>query len=210
MSKNIVYLPGGGRNAAAAAARAHRCDPVEFRRGTIDNEIALHHSVRMAKVNTQGIVPIDRIAVQIHVIRRQSVMLDADLAGLYGVETRVLVQAVKRNIDRFPEDFMFQLSKEELKNWRSQIVMSNPTAKMGLRRQPYAFTEHGVAMMASVLRSKRAIEVNIAIVRTFIRLRQMLATNEDLARKVAQHDQEIGILFERIQGLLEPPAPPKA
>ena len=162
----------------------------------------------MAKMDTQGIIPIDRIAAQIYVIRRQSVMLDADLAGLYGVETRVLIQAVKRNIDRFPEDFMFQLSKEELKNWRSQIVMSNPAAKMGLRRQPYAFTEHGVAMMASVLRSKRAIEVNIAIVRTFIRLRQMLATNEDLARKVAQHDQEIGILFEHIQGLLEPAKPP--
>ena len=156
------------------------------------------------KGKTQGIVPIERIAAQIYVIRRQSVMLDAHLAGLYGVETRVLVQAVKRNIARFPEDFMFQLSKEELKNWRSQIVMSNPNAKMSLRRRPYAFTEHGVAMTASVLRSKRAIEVNIAIVRTFIRLRQVLATNEDLARRVDQHDQEISILFEHIQGLLEP------
>ena len=161
------------------------------------------------KGKLQGIVPIERIAAQIYMIRRQSVMLDADLAGLYGVETRVLVQAVKRNIDRFPEDFMFQLSKEELKNWRSQIVMSNPNAKMSLRRRPYAFTEHGVAMTASVLRSKRAIEVNIAIVRTFIRLRQVLATNEDLARRVAQHDQEIGILFEDIQGLLEPAKLPK-
>ena len=83
-------------------------------------------------------------------------------------------------------------------------MMSNPNAKMSLRRRPYAFTEHGVAMTASVLRSKRAIEVNIAIVRTFIRLRQVLATNEDLARRVAQHDQEIGILFEHIQGLMEP------
>ena len=161
------------------------------------------------KGKLQGIVPIERIAAQIYMIRRQSVMLDADLAGLYGVETRVLVQAVKRNIDRFPEDFMFQLSKEELKNWRSQIVMSNPNAKMSLRRRPYAFTEHGVAMTASVLRSKRAIEVNIAIVRTFIRLRQVLATNEDLARRVAQHDQEIGILFEHIQGLMEPAKLPK-
>ena len=161
------------------------------------------------KGKTQGIVPIERIAAQIYVIRRQSVMLDAHLAGLYGVETRVLVQAVKRNIARFPEDFMFQLSKEELKNWRSQIVMSNPNAKMSLRRRPYAFAEHGVAMTASVLRSKRAIEVNIAIVRTFIRLRQVLATNEDLARRVDQHDQEIGILFEHIQGLLEPAKLPK-
>ena len=163
----------------------------------------------MANLNTQGLVPIERIAAQICVIRGHSVMLDANLAELYGVETRILVQAVKRNIDRFPEDFMFQLSKEELKDWRSQIVMSNPTAKMSLRRRPYAFTEHGVAMTASVLRSKQAIDVNISIVRTFIRLRQVLATNEDLARRVAQHDHEIGILFEHIQRLLEPANPPK-
>ena len=97
------------------------------------------------KGKLQGIVPIERIAAQIYMIRRQSVMLDADLAGLYGVETRVLVQAVKRNIDRFPEDFMFQLSKEELKNWRSQIVMSNPNAKMSLRRRPYALHSATVA-----------------------------------------------------------------
>lgn len=163
----------------------------------------------MAKASSESIIPVERIAAQIYVIRGQSVMLDADLAELYGVETRVLVQAVKRNEDRFPEDFMFRLSKEELENWRSQIVISNPTAKMGLRRQPYAFTEHGVAMLASVLRSKRAVDVNIAIVRTFIRLRQMIAGNEELARKVAQHDQEIGILFEHIQHLLEPPKPSK-
>jgi hypothetical protein len=149
----------------------------------------------MAKADSKSIVPIERIATQISLTRRQSVMLDFDLAYLYGVETRVRVQAVKRNRERFPEDFMFQLTAKELENWRSQIVISNPAAKMGLRRQPYAFTEHGVAMLASVLRSKRAAEVNIAIVRTFIRLRRMLATNEELARKVAQHDQEIGILF---------------
>lgn len=135
-------------------------------------------------------------------------MLDSDLAALYGVETKALNQAIRRNRERFPEDFMFQLSKEELEDWRSQFVTSNPSAKMGLRRPPYAFTEHGVAMLASVLRSKRAIEVNIAIVRTFIRLRQMLATNDELARKVAQHDQEIAILFDHIQHLLGPPEPP--
>ncbi|MBZ5621890.1 MAG: ORF6N domain-containing protein [Acidobacteriia bacterium] len=155
-------------------------------------------------------IPIERIASQIYLVREQNVMLDADLAGLYGVETRALVQAVKRNADRFPEDFMFQLSKDELESWRSQIVMSNPGAKMGLRRQPYAFTEHGVAMLSSVLRSKRAVEINIIIVRTFVKLRRLLATNAELALKVAQHDQEIGILFEHVQALLEPPAPKKS
>jgi hypothetical protein len=163
----------------------------------------------MGRAKSQSLIPVERIAAKIYVIRGQSVMLDTDLAELYGVETRVLVQAVKRNLERFPEDFLFQLSKKELENWRSQIVMSNPAAKMGLRRHPYAFTEHGVAMLASVLRSKRAAEVNIAIVRTFIRLRRMLATNEELARTVAQHDQEIGILFEHIQQLLALPEPPK-
>lgn len=92
-------------------------------------------------------------------------MLDADLAELYQVETRALIQAVHRNVDRFPADFMFQLSKEDLKNWRSQIVMSNPGAKMGLRRPPFAFTELGVAMLSSVLNSDRAIKVNITIMR---------------------------------------------
>src|ERR1700739_1943108 len=92
----------------------------------------------------------------IHVVRGHRVMLDADLAALYGVETRVLLQAVRRNLARFPEDFLFQFSATELKNWRSQFVTSNPAAKMGLRRPPYAFTEHGVAMLSAVLRSARA------------------------------------------------------
>ena len=163
----------------------------------------------MTRPQDKSIIPIERIASQIYLVREQTVMLDADLAGLYGVETRALVQTVKRNADRFPEDFMFQLSKDELENWRSQIVISNPGAKMGLRRQPYAFTEHGVAMLSSVLRSKRAVEINIVIVRTFVKLRRLLATNEELARKVAQHDQEIGILFEHVQALLEPPGSKK-
>lgn len=132
----------------------------------------------------------------------------------YGVETRVLVQAVKRNRNRFPADFMLQLSKSELENWRSQIVMSNPAAKMGLRRRPYAFTEHGVAMLASVLRSERAVQVNIAIVRTFLRLRQMLQTHKDLARKLAemerQYDAQFKVVFDAIRELMAPPAqPPK-
>jgi hypothetical protein len=159
----------------------------------------------MAKA--EYIVPLERIAARIYLIRGQSVMLDFDLAELYGVETRVLVQALKRNLERFPEDFMFQLSKDDLQNWRSQIVMSNPGAKMGLRRQPHAFSEHGVAMLSSVLRSRRAIQVNVAIIRTFVRLRRMLASNEELSRKIVQHDRQIAAPFEHVKKLLEQPEP---
>src|ERR1700722_2691273 len=123
--------------------------------------------------------PVEKL---IHVIRDQKVMFDADLALLYGVETRVLLQAVKRNISRFPDDFMFQLSKAELKNWRSQFVMSNPGAKMGLRRPPYAFTEPGVTMLSSVLNSERAVQMNIGIMRAFIHMRELTATNRDIAQ----------------------------
>ena len=133
-------------------------------------------------------------------------MLDAELAKLYHVETGALVRAMKRNLDRFPEDFAFQLTKEEFDNLRSQTGISSWG---GRRYAPYAFTEQGVAMLSGVLRSKIAVQVNVAIMRTFVRLRRMLATNEELARKVAQHDQAIGILFEHIQGLLEPPESPK-
>lgn len=100
----------------------------------------------------KAIIPAERIQRAILIIRGQKVMLDRDLAELYGVETRALVQAVKRNLMRFPDDFMFQLSEEELENWRSQFVISNPSAKMAVRRKPYAFTEQGVAMLSSVLR----------------------------------------------------------
>lgn len=150
-------------------------------------------------------VPIELIASRIFAVRHETVMFDSDLASLYEVETRALIQAVKRNIERFPPDFMFQLTKEELKDWRSHLVMSNPGAKMGLRRQPYVFTEHGVAMLSSVLRSSRAVEVNINIIRTFIQLRRAIASNEDLARIVAQHDEQIGVLFQHVGNLLEPP-----
>jgi hypothetical protein len=158
-----------------------------------------------AKRKPQSVIPVERIASAIYLIRGQKVMLDRDLADLYGVETRTLIQAVKRNIERFPDDFMFQLTKEELENWRSQIVISNPDAKMGLRRQPYAFTESGVAMLSSVLRSKRAVQVNIMIMRTFVRIREMLATHRDVARKIEQHDHQIAILYEHVKRLLEPP-----
>ena len=113
---------------------------------------------------------------------------------------------MKRNVDRFPEDFAFQLTRKEFDDLRSQTGISSWGGRL---YAPYAFTEQGVAMLSGILRSKIAVQVNVAIMRTFVRLRRMLATNEELARKVARHDQAIGILFEHIQGLLEPPEPPK-
>jgi hypothetical protein len=144
----------------------------------------------------------------IHVIRGQKVMLDFDLAQLYEVPTRVLNQAVRRNIERFPEDFAFLLSKAELENWRSQIVTSNSSAKMGLRRPPYAFTQEGVAMLSGVLRSSRAIQMSINIIRAFIRMRELIASNKDIAMRVEklEHGQArsasvIEILVEDIDRL---------
>ncbi|MGH9661969.1 MAG: ORF6N domain-containing protein, partial [Bryobacteraceae bacterium] len=137
-----------------------------------------------------SIVPVERIEQKIYLIRGHKVMLDSDLAVLYQVPTKVFNQAVRRNLDRFPDDFMFRLSKEELGNWRSQIVTSNPAAKMGLRRPPYAFTEHGVAMLSSVLRNKRAVQMNVLIVRAFIKLREVLASHKDLARKIEDLERQ--------------------
>ena len=137
-----------------------------------------------SKQLTRSLAPTRPVENLIRLIRGQKVLLDADLAALYGVPTKVFNQAVQRNLDRFPEDFMFQLSKAELKNWRSQFVTTNPSAKMGLRRQPYAFTEHGVVMLSSVLRSSRAVQMNILIVRAFVRLREFIATNKDMATRI--------------------------
>jgi hypothetical protein len=132
----------------------------------------------------QLLVPEPFIEQRICVIRGQKVMLDSDLAEIYQVPTKRLNEAVKRNLTRFPEDFMFQLSSQELADWRSQIATSNPGARMGIRRPPYAFTEHGVAMLSAVLNSGRAIQMSILIVRAFVKLREMLAANKDLARKI--------------------------
>jgi len=144
-------------------------------------------------------------------IRGRRVMLDRDLAELYGVETRTLNQAVKRNLNRFPEDFMFQLTQTEMENWKSQIVISNKD-KMGSRKTPYAFTENGVAMLSSVLNSDRAVEVNIQIMRTFTRLREMLQTHKDLQRKIdtmeKKYDSQFKVVFDAIRQLM-PPAVPK-
>ena len=159
------------------------------------------------------LIPAERIEKAILLLRGQKVMLDRDLAELYGVSTKVLNQAVKRNLKRFPEDFIFQLSKAEFKEWRSQIVTSIPEARMGLRRHPYAFNEQGVAMLSSVLHSKRAIDVNIAIMRAFVRLRELLATHKDLARKLEEleqkYDAQFRTVFEAIRQLMAPPPEPQ-
>jgi hypothetical protein len=134
-----------------------------------------------------ALVSVEDIEERIYVIRGQKVMLSTDLAELYGVEPRILIQAVKRNIDRFPEDFMFQLTDAEFKNLKSQIVISSWG---GLRRAPYAFTEQGVAMLSSVLRSKQAVQVNISIMRAFVRLRSVLAAHKELARKIEELEKK--------------------
>ena len=138
-------------------------------------------------------VPVERITRKIYLIRSQKVMLDRDLTELYGVETRVLKQAVKRNIARFPVDFMFELSRAEFNNLRSQIVISSWG---GIRYRPMAFTEQGVAMLSSVLNSERAVQVNIQIMRAFTKLRQMLATNADLRRKIEEMEQKYDQQFQ--------------
>jgi hypothetical protein len=143
------------------------------------------------------------IEPRILVVRGQRVMIDSDLAALYGVPTKALNQAVKRNLDRFPEDFMFVLSQRELEIWRSQIVTSNPTVKMGLRRPPLAFTEQGVAMLSSVLRSKRAIAANVAIMRAFVRMREALATHKELAKKLAELERRIDSQDETIVEIVQ-------
>lgn len=159
----------------------------------------------MGKAKSAGIIPIERIATWIYVIRGEQVMLDADLAELYGVPTKRLNEQVSRNLNRFPDDFMFRLTPEAFANLESQIA----TSRWGGRRSPpRVFTEHGVAMLSAVLRSRQAVDVSLAIVRAFVTLRRVLATNEELARRVAQHDEEIALLFENIQRLLEPPDSP--
>jgi phage regulator Rha-like protein len=140
-------------------------------------------------------------------LRGQHVMLDEDLAALYGVATKTLIRAVKRNRTRFPEDFMFQLSSDEFANLRYQFGTSSSWG--GRRYPPFAFTEHGVAMLSSVLRSPRAIQVNIEIVRAFVRLRQILASHVDLARKLAalekRYDAQFRAVFDAIRQLMAPP-----
>ena len=143
-------------------------------------------------------------------IRGKRVMLDSDLAALYGVATKALVQAVRRNPGRFPEDFMFRLTRREAANLRSQTVTSSLGRGWGGRRHtPYAFTEQGVAMLSTVLRSRRAIEANITIMRTFVQLRQMLVSHETLAAKLValekKYDAKFSVVFDAIRELMSPP-----
>lgn len=158
----------------------------------------------------QAVIALERIESQILLMRGQKVMLSTHLAELYEVEPRALVQAVTRNIARFPDDFMFQLSAEEFADLKSQTVISSWG---GSRTAPYAFTEQGVAMLSSVLRSERAIHVNVEIMRAFVRLRQMLASNAELARKLAtlekKYDAQFKIVFDAIRELMTPADPKK-
>jgi hypothetical protein len=139
-------------------------------------------------------------------------MIDRDLALLYGVRTMVLNQAVRRNITRFPEDFMFQLDDAEFRNWKSQFVISNRD-QMGLRKRPFAFTEQGVAMLSSVLRSERAVRVNIQIMRTFMKLRELIGQNEELRLKIealeSRYDRQFKVVFDAIRQLLAEEEKPK-
>ena len=161
-------------------------------------------------------IPEETITRSIYLIRGQKVMIDSDLSRLYQVATRVLLQAVKRNPNRFPEDFMFRLSRKEHESLRSQSVISN-TGRGGRRYLPYAFTEHGVVMVCSVLGSRRAIQMNILIVRAFVRLRELHSSHQDLASRVERlesssehHTSVINILAEEIEELKQPPPlPPK-
>ena len=163
---------------------------------------------------TKEIIPVERIAHLIFVFRGQKAMLDSDLATLYGVTTGNLNKAVKRNAQRFPSDFMFQLTAEEADDLIFQTGRSK--GRGGRRHCPYAFTEQGIAMLSSVLNSDRAIRVNIAIMRAFVKLRQMLETNRGLAQKfselerhVGKQDEEIAAILEAIRQLMAPPEKPR-
>ena len=163
---------------------------------------------------SKEIIPIERVAQLIRWIRGQKVLLDFELAALYGVQTKNLNKAVKRNAERFPDDFIFQLTSEETHSLRFQFGTSK--GRGGLRYRPYAFSEQGVAMLSSVLNSERAVKVNIAIMRAFVKLRGMLDTNRELAqkfweleRRVDKHDEEIAAILEVIRQLMAPPEKPR-
>lgn len=153
------------------------------------------------------------VAQRIHTVRGHKVMLDADLAALYGASTKALIQAVKRNPARFPNDFMFLLTEQEVAGLRSQIVTANapPPGRGGRRTVPYAFTEQGVAMLSSVLRSKRAVRANVEIMRAFVRLRDLVGHNRDLAKRLddleSKYDRQFKVVFDAIRELMTPPQP---
>ena len=163
----------------------------------------------MAKKKNTSLVPEEVLVNKIYLIRYQKVMLDRDLAELYGVETKRLKEQVRRNKDRFPEDFMFELSKEELEDWRSQFATSNKE-RMGMRVPPFAFTEHGVLMLSSILNSKKAINVNIQIMRVFTKMKEVLSSHKEMLERMDKFENtlegqghEIQVLFEYIKKLME-------
>ena len=164
------------------------------------------------KQNSTSLITVENIREKILFIRGLKILLDRDLARLYGVETKRLKEAVKRNIDRFPKDFMFQLTKKEFENWRSQFASSN-SVRMGLRYAPWAFTEQGVAMLSSVLKSKKAINVNIAIMRAFVELRKMIDANKELLERIEKmeerYDEQFLIVFKAIKELMRDEEKPK-
>lgn len=160
------------------------------------------------KINLQ-LIPDEAIINQIYIVRGQKVMIDRDLAELYGVETKRLKEAVKRNISRFPIDFMFEMNKNELENWRTQFASSN-SERMGLRYSPFCFTEQGVAMLSSVLNSPRAIKANIRIIRVFTRFRQLFLDKtelkleiEKIKKKIDGHDKNLELVFQYLDGLVK-------
>jgi hypothetical protein len=205
----LEQQPGGG-NEAPRQYREREIMAKRPKRSTSLGDDAI------AEPEAMSIVPVEHVQSKILIIRGQKVILDADLAGLYGVQTRVLVQAVKRNIGRFPPDFMFQLDKEEFNRLKSQTVISNGTLGRGGRRyRPYAFTEHGAIMAAGVLNSERAVQASIFVVRAFVRLKQMLGPYKELSakldrleQKVQGHDKDIVAIVDAIRLLMPPPEEP--
>ena len=167
-------------------------------------------------VEHSSLIPVERIERAIYLIRGEKVMLDRDLADLYGVPTKAFNQAVKRHADRFPQDFMFQLTMEEARKWwseetESRLRSQNVTLKRGqhIKYRPNAFTEHGILMLSSVLNSERAIQVNIEIMRAFVKLRLMLASNAELSRRFdeleSKYDRKFKVVFDAIRQLMSPP-----
>jgi hypothetical protein len=172
----------------------------------------------VAKTQSTALVPVEHITQSILFLRGQRVILDRELAAIYGVETRALNQAVKRNGERFPEDFMFQLTAEEVELSRSQTVILNPGRGQNIKYLPYAFTEHGAIQAANILSSPRAIEMGVYVVRAFVKLRELLSSNRELARRFAQletrldkklteQDRAIGAILSAIRELMHPPVP---
>jgi len=169
----------------------------------------------MAKSSISIAVAEESIINKIYLIRGLKVVIDRDLAELYGVETKRLKEAVRRNLSRFPPDFLFEMNKKEFEDWRTQIASSKED-RMGLRYSPFCFTEQGVTMLSCVLNSERAIAVNIQVIRVFTKMREMLLTHKDILlkleqieRKIAGHDEDIQLIFKYLKQLLNPPQEPR-